>query len=101
MEVEDVSTMFAAIRIDIPTEVKINYLELSQLPTDWRSIPAPAVLAETGDRWFKTQETAILAVPSVVIPVEYNYLINPAHPDFAKCTLNYPQAFEFDPRLWK
>ncbi len=101
MEVEDISTMFAAIRIDIPTEVKINYLKLSQLPIDWRSIPAPAVLAETGDQWFKTQDTAILAVPSVVIPVEYNYLINPAHLDFAKCTLNSPQTLEFDPRLWK
>jgi RES domain-containing protein len=40
-------------------------------------------------------------VPSVVIPVEYNYLLNPVHPDFSKFVFGSPEAFEFDPRLWK
>jgi RES domain-containing protein len=101
MEVEDVATMLAWIRVDVPTEVKIDYLEVAQLPPDWRNIPAPAILATMGDRWFQAGSTAILAVPSVVIPMEYNYLINPAHPDFAKLSLGSPQPFELDPRLWK
>ncbi len=42
MEVEDVATMLAGIRVDVPTEIKIEYLEVSQLPSDWRNIPAPA-----------------------------------------------------------
>jgi RES domain-containing protein len=58
-------------------------------------------LATMGDAWFRSAETAILAVPSVVIPVEYNYLINPSHPDFSKFKLVSPQPFEFDPRLWR
>lgn len=101
MEVEDVTTMLASIRVEVPTDVEISYLELAQLPANWRSIPAPSVLAEMGDRWFKSGEIAILAVPSVVIPVEYNYLLNPAHPDFSKFVFGSPEAFEFDPRLWK
>jgi RES domain-containing protein len=101
MEVEDVATMLAWIRVGVPIEVKIEYLEVAQLPPDWRSIPAPAVLATMGDRWFRLGSTAILAVPSVVIPIEYNYLINPSHPDFIKLMVESPQAFELDPRLWK
>jgi RES domain-containing protein len=101
MEVEDVQTMLAMIRVDVPIEVQISYLDMALLPADWRTIPAPSVLATMGNQWFQAMETAILAVPSVVIPVEYNYLINPLHPDFTKFELHSPQAFEFDPRLWK
>jgi RES domain-containing protein len=101
MEVEDVTTMLAYIRVDVPTEVKIEYLEVAQLPPDWRNIPAPAILANMGDRWFRSGATAILAVPSVVIPQEFNYLINPSHPDFVKLTVKLAQPFELDPRLWK
>jgi hypothetical protein len=46
--------MLAGIRVDVPTEVKIEYLEVAQLPLDWRNIPAPAVLATMGDNWFRS-----------------------------------------------
>jgi RES domain-containing protein len=101
MEVEDALAMLACIRVEVPVEVKIDYLDMTQLPVDWRNIPAPVVLAEMGNRWFKSGATAILAVPSVVIPVEYNYLVNPLHSDFSRFKLDAPQPFEFDPRLWK
>ena len=101
MEVEDVATMLASIRLDIPTDVQIDYLATDRLPPNWRDIPAPIGLAAMGDSWFKTGGTAILAVPSVVIPIEYNYLINPTHPDFVKLSIESPQPFELDPRLWK
>ena len=101
MEVEDVATMLAWIRVGVSTEVKIEYLEVAQLHPDWRNIPAPAMLATMGDNWFRSGSTAILAVPSVVIPIELNYLINPSHADFVKLTVESSQSFELDPRLWK
>jgi RES domain-containing protein len=101
MEVEDVATMLAWIRVDVSTDVKVEYLEVVQLPSDWRNIPAPAALATMGDNWFRSGSTAILAVPSVVIPMEYNYLINPSHPDFVRLAVESPQPFELDPRIWK
>jgi RES domain-containing protein len=101
MEVEDVATMLASIEVDVPLEVEIDRVEVGQLPVDWRISPAPFALTEIGDRWFRSGTTAILAVPSVVIPIEYNYLINPSHSDFAKLMLGSPQPFELDPRLWK
>ncbi len=40
-----------------------------------------------------------MAVPSVIIPEELNYLLNPAHPDFRNITVGKPAPFTFDPRL--
>ena len=45
--------------------------------------------------------TAMLVVPSAVIPDERNYLLNSAHPDFKRFRLNKPEAFHLDPRMWK
>jgi RES domain-containing protein len=99
MEVEDSGGMLAYIQATAPKTMKIEYLP--ELPAGWRAIPAPSILAEIGDRWFRAGATAVLAVPSVVIPTEYNYLMNPAHPDFSQVQLTEPQPFELDPRLWK
>ena len=101
IEVEDMETMMVYLRADIPSEVKITYLATTQLPFNWRSIPAPYTLAAIGDQWFQAKETVILAVPSAIIPIEYNYLINPTHPDFSKFTIETAQHFQLDPRLWK
>ena len=69
------------------------------LPVDWRRDPPPPSLAEIGDRWVKTATTAVLEVPSAVIEAEWNYLLNPAHPDFAHIKVGDPESFEFNPRL--
>ncbi|MCJ7512648.1 MAG: RES family NAD+ phosphorylase [Anaerolineales bacterium] len=69
------------------------------LPVDWRASPAPASLRLIGDRWLAEQESAVLGVPSAVLPLEHNYLLNPLHPDFARVALGKAQLFEFDPRL--
>lgn len=101
LEVEDAGTMFSFVRANVPDDVKIDYLRSEQLPLNWRNHPAPSTLAAIGDRWFQSREAAILAVPSAIIPVEYNYLIDPMHPEFARFELDLPQSFELDPRLWK
>jgi RES domain-containing protein len=43
----------------------------------------------------------VLRVPSVIVPREWNFLINPAHPEFAKVAVGNGLPIEFDPRLWK
>jgi RES domain-containing protein len=47
----------------------------------------------------RENRSAVLAVPSVIIPEEFNYLLNPAHPDFKKISIGKPEPFAFDPRL--
>jgi RES domain-containing protein len=55
---------------------------------------------EVGDRWFDESLSAGLRVGSVVIPGAYNYLFNPAHPEFRRIVAAVPVPFDFDPRLF-
>jgi len=61
--------------------------------------PPPAATRTIGDTWAREKRSAILAVPSVIIPEELNYLLNPAHPDFRKIAIGKPAPFSFDLRL--
>jgi RES domain-containing protein len=72
---------------------------VAQLPADWRQSPPGASSAGIGDAWARQSRSAVLAVPSILIPEEWNFLLNPTHPDFRKITIGPPEAFAFDPRL--
>ena len=52
-----------------------------------------------GDEWIKTAQSAVLAVPSVLVPQEWSFLLNPKHPDFAKLKITDAGVFNLDPRL--
>jgi len=54
-----------------------------------------------GDRWIDSLASAVLKVRSAVVPAEHNYLLNPAHRDFAKFVAELPEPFQFDGRLFK
>ncbi len=53
-----------------------------------------------GDRWLKDGNSALLEVPSAIIPSETNLIINPLHPDTSK-SKGPAREFQFDPRMWK
>lgn len=91
----------AAVPADLPGNVTISRVDRSELPSDWRGYPGPDALRDLGSRWAEQLKSAVLAVPSVIIPHEPNYLLNPRHHDFKKIRVGRPQPFSFDPRLWK
>jgi RES domain-containing protein len=88
------------ITAEIPDELATTIVEAEDLPTDWRMYPAPEHLARLGADWVRSAATAVLCVPSAIVPQESNYLLNPAHRDFKKVRLSAPEPFSFDPRLW-
>lgn len=90
-----------AVPADIPDEVSRARVGASELPRNWRRYPAPDALADLGARWAEEGRTAVLVVPSVVVPAESNYLLNPRHPEFASIRARPPERFSFDPRMWK
>lgn len=59
----------------------------------------PMEAREAGTRWMEGEASAVLQVPSVVIPRARLYLVNPRHPDAAELKIGTPEPFEFDPRL--
>ena len=92
---------FVIIPAEIPDDLAIEYLKLEQLPSDWQASAQKSALKTIGDRWLEECNTAILAVPSAIVPQELNYLINPQHPDFARLIIQPPQFYNFDSRMWK
>jgi RES domain-containing protein len=79
----------------------VRVLDFDALPSDWRENPPPVSTQQLGDQWAHAQDSVVLQVPSVLIPGERNYLINPLHPNLGKLKIGAPQPFEFDPRLMK
>jgi len=69
------------------------------LPPDWRRTPPAPSARQAGTDWFKSGRSAILRVPSVIIPSEFNFLLNPACPDFKLIEIGPPEPFTIDPRL--
>jgi len=54
---------------------------------------------QLGDKWVRSNSSLVLQVPSVALPGENNYLLNPTHPDLVKISYNHITTFNFDPRL--
>jgi RES domain-containing protein len=98
---EDWPEDLCAIPAEIPTRIKIQEVTLDQLPRGWRRFPAPATLQRFGDAWLQSGEMAVLAVPSAVIPIEKNYLLNPSHPEMKSIQIGAPQRCQLDFGLHK
>lgn len=92
---------YVMIPATLPRNLKIERVTADQLPADWRRLSAWDQLQAIGSDWAKSRSSAVLAVPSSVIPVETNYLLNPLHPSFARIEIGEPQDFFTDPRLKK
>ena len=71
----------------------------ARFPAEWRRFPHPLDTQEFGSTWAAEARSAVLRVPSAVVAGEFNYLLNPAHPDFSRIALSPPEPFSFDPRL--
>jgi RES domain-containing protein len=84
---------------EVPGDLQIRQVDRDSLPPDWHRTPAPASLATLGTAWVQEGATAVLAVPSSIVPRETNYLLNPTHADFARIRIGKPEPFSLDPRM--
>lgn len=89
-----------AIRVLLPDDIPVEAVDVKALPDDWQQESAYPRLQEMGKQWLLSRRTPVLKVPSSIIPVEFNYLLNPEHPELS-FSLNPPFVFKFDERMWK
>lgn len=69
------------------------------LPSGWRKSPPTPSTQRIGDTWAEEGRSAVLQVPSAIIPEEHNYLLNPAHPDFRRIQIGRAEEITIDSRL--
>ena len=98
MEVRFAPPDFVLIPADVPDD-RVASLASTDLPGNWRTVPAPSSTREIGTKWARERSSLALRVPSVVIPEEHNVLLNPEHPDAGLVEVGPPLPFVFDPRL--
>ncbi|MCF8258448.1 MAG: RES family NAD+ phosphorylase [Flavobacteriales bacterium] len=88
---------FRTVVIKVPDAGHVKVLSDGELPDNWKSFMNLASCQSLGDDWLSKQESLLLRVPSVIIPQEFNYLLNPQHPDFERALIEAVEPFLFDP----
>lgn len=96
---DELADDYISISIEIPDDLLMVSVSVADLPTGWDSYPSIEETHDIGTNWAKAMATVVLSVPSAVIPREQNYILNPAHPDFARIVFSSPATFYFDDRL--
>ncbi len=84
--------------LEIPDTNIIEY-STDMLPENWQQNPPPDNLKQYGDNFIEKNEFLILKLPSVIMPLESNYLLNPQHPDFRKVKKLFIEQLPIDSRL--
>ena len=75
--------LYVLIEARVPEEL-IETLRREDLPDDWNALPESNTTREMGTKWATEKRSAVLGVPSVVIPSELNFLLNPEHPEWKR-----------------
>ena len=97
----DLPQTYQLVEVEVPDETRIENVDVAQLEdTDaaWRE--DVAVTRDIGDAWLKATRTALLRVPSVILPKSTNVLLNPTHPDTSKAAIVEVTQPAYDPRLF-
>jgi RES domain-containing protein len=89
---------FCIAEIEVPDD-SIQSISINELPVNWQDISPPMALKKVGDSFLKQQSKLLMKVPSAIVAEEYNYLLNPLHPDILKVKLLKQLPFNFDERL--
>jgi RES domain-containing protein len=89
---------YVVIGVEVEDEW-VTHLDPDLLVEGWHVSPPTPASQVVGNRWLTEGDTPVLRVPSVVVPREFNFVLNPVHPDFVRLRIGQPEALAIDPRL--
>jgi len=89
---------YCLVEIEVP-EHSVTNVSIAELPGNWKDISPPIALRQIGDEFLKKQVHLLMKVPSSIVPMEYNYLLNPWHDAMKKVKILKKEPFDFDSRL--
>ena len=92
---------YVLLPLTLDPERHLDVVDESALPDGWDAFPHRDATREIGTRWCEAERSAVLAVPSALLPLARNYLINPFHPDFPDLERGEPVPFSWDARLFQ
>ena len=92
-------TDVCVVEIEVPDTARIMSIPLSSLPENWRVEPPLTSLRQAGDQWVLNKQSLILEAPSAVMPLESNYILNPAHQVMARVSIISTTVYVWDRRM--
>jgi RES domain-containing protein len=95
----DVPPSYTLLAVVVPDEVSTEVVQPGTLPSDW--IDKIEVTREIGSAWLRSQRSALLRVPSALVPATSNYLLNPLHADAVRLRNQSLYEKPLDPRIKK
>lgn len=92
---------YVIIEIEIPDDILIKNLSVKILDKNWNANPSNVSTQKLGDEFIDSMENCVMKVPSAVVEGDFNFLINPYHPDFKRINIVEIKNFKFDSRLFE
>lgn len=96
----DILSGYTKMEVFFP-ESTVQHIAMEDLPGNWAQPSMASSVQDVGDEWLAEQSSFVLQVPSAAVAGEYNFLVNPQHPDFVKIVYSEIVPFSFDQRLLK
>ncbi|MCC6342852.1 MAG: RES family NAD+ phosphorylase [Bryobacterales bacterium] len=97
IDIEDIPVSLRYLEVDAPDSISMERAGAEALPGNWRL--DQEITRAAGDEWLRSGRTALLRVPSVIVPATWNILINPRHPESAQIRIIRRHEHRVDPRL--
>lgn len=88
---------YRLLKAEAPDSMKIRTVTKAELPENW--IHELVITRTIGDQWLAERQTALLRVPSAIVPETFNVLLNPVHPEAAQVKVLWHQEYPWDNRL--
>ena len=93
----DVPPSYTLLEVTVPTTTTVEAISVDSLPPDWsEDLEATRAI---GSEWLRSTRSALLRVPSILVPATFNVLLNPAHLDSKQIAITSVLEYPFDPRL--
>jgi RES domain-containing protein len=99
VEADDYPDHLQYLEIEAPDTTATETIETAALGNGWED--NESVTQSIGDEWLGSARTALLRVPSVIVPATWNVLLNPRHAESAGIRVRKVHRHRFDRRLFR
>jgi len=92
---------YILVTVFLPDKAPLKFIEEKDLPNNWDALDIQHVTQKIGDNFLEEQKGLLFRVPSVLMPEEFNYIINPLHPSMKQVKVIHHREIRFNDRLIK
>jgi RES domain-containing protein len=100
VSINDIKRALSFTTFFVPGD-SILELKAAALPGNWKEFPHPKETRDMGSKWLQENQYLLFKIPSVIIPSEFIYLINPLHPRIKEVKIDGVEDYAYDLRVKK